>query len=71
MAQAQGAGDDSVTVGNWLQSRNVLDLEDLCFAQGSHLMSNKVAFSLLRDTFAIACDFKKNSAKELFEFFPD
>ncbi|KAI6238035.1 hypothetical protein M3Y99_00730500 [Aphelenchoides fujianensis] len=34
------AGGDA-TGANWAQSRKVLDLEDLAFSQGSHLMSNK------------------------------
>ncbi|KIH45385.1 DEAD/DEAH box helicase [Ancylostoma duodenale] len=35
------AGEEAVAAGQWLAGRKVLDLEDLAFAQGSHLMSNK------------------------------
>ncbi|VDO26060.1 unnamed protein product [Onchocerca flexuosa] len=41
IAEAEGGNDEGTTVGNWLQSRKVLDLNDLAFSQGSHLMSNK------------------------------
>lgn len=35
------AGEDAVAAANWVTSRKILDLEDLAFSQGSHLMSNK------------------------------
>ncbi|CAJ0607518.1 unnamed protein product [Cylicocyclus nassatus] len=35
------AGEEAVAAGQWLAGRKVLDLEDLAFSQGSHLMSNK------------------------------
>ncbi|VDM59111.1 unnamed protein product [Angiostrongylus costaricensis] len=38
---AAAAGEEAVAAGQWLAGRKVLDLEDLAFAQGSHLMSNK------------------------------
>ncbi|EJD74040.1 U5 small nuclear ribonucleoprotein helicase [Loa loa] len=41
IAEAEGGNDEGTAVGNWLQSRKVLDLDDLAFSQGSHLMSNK------------------------------
>uniref|UniRef100_A0A0N5ASB3 U5 small nuclear ribonucleoprotein 200 kDa helicase n=1 Tax=Syphacia muris TaxID=451379 RepID=A0A0N5ASB3_9BILA len=41
IAEAQGAGDETTSAGNWLQSRKVLDLNELVFPQGSHFMSNK------------------------------
>ncbi|VDK71756.1 unnamed protein product, partial [Onchocerca ochengi] len=41
IAEAEGGNDEGTAVGNWLQSRKVLDLNDLAFSQGSHLMSNK------------------------------
>lgn len=39
--RAVKAGADALAAGNWAHSRKVLDLDDLAFAQGSHLMSNK------------------------------
>lgn len=44
IAEAEGGNDEGTAVGNWLQSRKVLDLNDLAFSQGSHLMSNKVFY---------------------------
>ncbi|KAM3719062.1 U5 small nuclear ribonucleoproteinhelicase [Dirofilaria immitis] len=41
IAEAEGGNDEGTAVGNWLQSRTALDLDDLAFSQGSHLMSNK------------------------------
>uniref|UniRef100_A0A914ZLT1 U5 small nuclear ribonucleoprotein 200 kDa helicase n=1 Tax=Parascaris univalens TaxID=6257 RepID=A0A914ZLT1_PARUN len=41
MAEAHGVGDETTSAGNWMQSRKVLDLDDLAFSQGSHVMSNK------------------------------
>ncbi|VDO35832.1 unnamed protein product [Haemonchus placei] len=38
---AAAAGEEAVAAGQWLAARKVLDLEDLTFSQGSHLMSNK------------------------------
>ncbi|WKX97568.1 hypothetical protein Q1695_013326 [Nippostrongylus brasiliensis] len=38
---AAAAGEEAVAAGQWLAGRKVLDLEDLAFSQGSHLMSNK------------------------------
>ncbi|CAI4227464.1 unnamed protein product [Auanema sp. JU1783] len=35
------AGDDAVQAGQWLASRKVLDLDELAFTNGSHVMSNK------------------------------
>lgn len=35
------AGEDAVAAANWGLSRKLLDLDDLAFSQGSHLMSNK------------------------------
>ncbi|VDN45182.1 unnamed protein product [Gongylonema pulchrum] len=46
LAEAEGGGDENAAAGNWLQMRKVLDLEDIAFAQGSHLMSNKNGTSL-------------------------
>jgi pre-mRNA-splicing helicase BRR2 len=34
-------GSEASAAASWAQSRKVLDLEDLAFAQGSHLMSNQ------------------------------
>ncbi|KAI6193789.1 hypothetical protein M3Y96_01056000 [Aphelenchoides besseyi] len=39
--RAAKAGGDALSSGNWSQTRKVLDLEDIAFSQGSHLMSNK------------------------------
>ncbi|VDO21338.1 unnamed protein product [Brugia timori] len=44
IAEAEGGNDEGTAVGNWLQSRKVLDLDDLAFSQGSHLMSNKALY---------------------------
>ncbi|VBB27531.1 unnamed protein product [Acanthocheilonema viteae] len=41
IVEAEGGNEEGTAVGNWLQSRKVLDLDDLAFSQGSHLMSNK------------------------------
>uniref|UniRef100_A0A1I7YF66 U5 small nuclear ribonucleoprotein 200 kDa helicase n=1 Tax=Steinernema glaseri TaxID=37863 RepID=A0A1I7YF66_9BILA len=38
---AFASGSDILAAGNWMQSRQVLDLESLAFPQGSHLMSNR------------------------------
>ncbi|KAK6736456.1 hypothetical protein RB195_019253 [Necator americanus] len=38
---AAAAGEEAVAAGQWLAGRKVLDLDDLAFSQGSHLMSNK------------------------------
>jgi pre-mRNA-splicing helicase BRR2 len=35
------AGGEAVAAASWSQSRKILDLDDLAFSQGSHLMSNK------------------------------
>ncbi|CAD6191493.1 unnamed protein product [Caenorhabditis auriculariae] len=35
------AAEEAMAAGQWLAGRKVLDLGDLAFAQGSHLMSNK------------------------------
>ncbi|KAK6029208.1 Sec63 domain protein [Ostertagia ostertagi] len=42
---AAAAGEEAVAAGQWLAARKVLDLEDLTFSQGSHLMSNKSALN--------------------------
>lgn len=42
MAGAQGRGDEATSAGNWMQSRKILDLEDLSFAHGSPFIGNKV-----------------------------
>lgn len=34
-------GEEAAAAASWSQSRKVLDLDDLAFAQGSHLMTNK------------------------------
>ncbi|EJW85261.1 U5 small nuclear ribonucleoprotein helicase [Wuchereria bancrofti] len=47
IAEAEGGNDEGTAVGNWLQSRKVLDLDDLAFSQGSHLMSNKALYHFL------------------------
>lgn len=49
LAEAEGGGEENVAPGNWLQSRKILDLDDLSFAQGSHLMSNKVCLFITCD----------------------
>ncbi|VDN59866.1 unnamed protein product [Dracunculus medinensis] len=41
MAGAQGRGDEATSAGNWMQSRKILDLEDLSFAHGSPFIGNK------------------------------
>ncbi|MFH4977102.1 hypothetical protein AB6A40_003811 [Gnathostoma spinigerum] len=42
MMEAEGVGEETTSAGNWMQSRQVLDLDDLAFSAGSHLMSNKL-----------------------------
>lgn len=39
--RAAEAGEDALAAASWSQQRKVLDLDDLAFHQGSHLMSNK------------------------------
>ncbi|VDN01570.1 unnamed protein product [Thelazia callipaeda] len=41
LIEAEGGNDEGTTVNTWLQLRKMLDLNDLSFSQGSHLMSNK------------------------------
>lgn len=35
------SGEDAMAAANWAQSRHILNLDELSFAQGSHFMSNK------------------------------
>lgn len=35
------SGADALAAASWGQTHKVLDLDDLAFSQGSHLMSNK------------------------------
>lgn len=39
--KAAAAADEAINAGQWQASRKVLDLNELSFSQGSHLMSNK------------------------------
>lgn len=39
--KAAAAADEAISAGQWQAGRKVLDLGDLAFSQGSHLMSNK------------------------------
>ncbi|PAV84248.1 hypothetical protein WR25_16564 isoform D [Diploscapter pachys] len=39
--KAAAAAEEALAAGQWLAGRKVLDLNDLAFSQGSHLMSNK------------------------------
>lgn len=61
IAEAEGGNDEGTAVGNWLQSRKMLDLDDLAFSQGSHLMSNKVFFTLFDSLLSLFRFYKKIS----------
>lgn len=37
----EAAGEDAVAAGGWFNQRKQIDLDELTFGQGSHLMSNK------------------------------